>query len=99
MASAELEAEEVLECARQVGAPVVRRHARQRDAVDQDTPGRRLVELAEQLDECRLARAVLADDGDDRARGQREIDAVEHHAVGAGIRKRHALESDALGQP
>src|SRR5207245_11314272 len=63
MTSAQLEAEEVLEGARQVRAPVVRRHSRQRRAVDQDAPGRRLVQLAQQLDERRLARAVLADDG------------------------------------
>ena len=41
-------------------------------------PDGRLVHLREQLDERRLARAVLADDRDDRARRQRQRHVVEH---------------------
>ena len=62
-----LEPEEILECARQARPPLVGRHARQRRLVDEDRARRRLVHLGEQLDQRRLAGAVLADDRDDRA--------------------------------
>ena len=62
-------------------------------AVDGDPPRRRVVEAAQQLDERRLAGAVLADEGDDRARRQREVDVVEHDAVAAGVGEGHALEA------
>ena len=59
-------------------APLVGRHARQRRVVDEDRARRRLVHLREQLDERRLAGAVLADDRDDRAGRQRQRHVVEH---------------------
>src|SRR5438094_565151 len=46
-------------------APLGGRYARQRRVVDQDGSGRGLVHLRDQLDQRRLAGAVLADDGDD----------------------------------
>ena len=78
LAGAELEAEEILERAGQPRAPLVGRHARERRVVHEDRARRRLVHLREQLDQRRLAGAVLADDGDDRAGGQRQRHVVEH---------------------
>ena len=66
------------------------------DAVDRDRARRRLVEAAQQLHERRLARAVLADDRDDRSGGELEVDVVEHEAVGAGIAERDVFEADAV---
>ena len=99
VAGPELEAEEVLERARQPRAPLVRGHAGQLDAVHQDPAGGRLVELGEELHQRRLAGAVLADDGDDRAGGQLEIHIVQHQALGAGIGERDVLEADAVSEP
>ena len=95
VAGAELEAEEVLERAGQARAPLVGRHARERRVVHEDRAGRRLVQLGEQLDQRRLAGAVLADDGDDRAGGQRQRHVVEHEARRARVGERHVLEADA----
>ena len=95
MPRAELEAEEILERARQARAPLVGRHARQRRVVDEDRARRRLVHLREQLDQRRLAGAVLADDGDDRARRQRQRHVVEHEPRRARIGERHVVEADA----
>ena len=97
VARAELEAEEVLERAGQPRAPLVGRHARQRRVVDEDRARRRLVHLRQQLDQRRLAGAVLADDGDDRAGGQRQRHVVEHEARRARVGERHVLEADAAG--
>ena len=74
-----LEAEEVLEGARQPLAPRGRRDARRGRAPSTVTrPDGRVVEAAQQLHERRLAGAVLADEGDDGAGRQREVDVVEH---------------------
>ena len=48
------------------------------DAVDLDRARLRVVQPAQQLGERRLAGAVLSDDGERRAGGNREIEAVEH---------------------
>ncbi len=96
MAGLELEPEEVLERAGQPRAPFVGRHAGQLDAVDQDPARVRLVELGQEFDERRLAGAVLADDGDDRAGRQFEIYVVQHEPIGSGIGERDMLEADAL---
>ena len=93
---AELEAKEVLK-----GAGQARRATSSADmrasgcAVDQDLTRRRLVELAEQLHERGLARAVFADDGHHRAGRQLERDVLEHQPLGAGIGERHVLQADA----
>ena len=69
-------------------------------AVDEDRARRRLVELAEQLDQRGLAGAVLADDGDHRAGRQRAASTSSStSAVGAGVGERHVLEPDAVGEP
>src|SRR5437773_2474057 len=73
---AELEAEEVLERARQPLAPCVRRHTREVRTVDENSPAGRLVELREQLHQRRLPGAVLANDRHDRAGAQFEGDVV-----------------------
>ena len=72
LARAKLETEEVLKRPGQAAAPLVRRHARQRRVVHEYAARRRLVHLREQLDQRRLAGAVLADDGHDRAGRQRQ---------------------------
>ena len=92
---AELEAEEVLERARQARPPLVGRHAGERRVVHENAPRRRLVHLREQLHERRLAGAVLADDGDHGAGRQRQRHIVEHQARRAGIGERHVIEADA----
>ena len=68
-------------------------------AVDGDPPVGRLVEAAEQLDERRLAGAVLADERDGRARRQVEVDVVRGRRPSVtGIAERHALERDAVAR-
>ena len=64
----------------------------------------RAVELADQLDECRLPGSVLADEGDDLSGRHRERDVVEHDPVaaadngtrGAPPRARRSLGADAV---
>ena len=99
LARQKLEAEEILKRARQAAAPLVRRHSRQRRVVHENAAGRRLVHLREQLDQRRLARAVLADDGHDRPRRQRQRHIVEHEPRRARIGERHVIETDAVAQP
>ena len=55
----------------------VERELAQIDAVDLDRARLRVVQPAQQLGERRLAGAVLPDDGERRAGGNREIEAVE----------------------
>ena len=99
VAGPELEAEEVLKRPRQPRAPLVRGHAGQRNAVNQDPAGGRFVELGEKFHQRRLARAVLAYDGDDVAGGQIEVHVVQHKAVGPGVGERDVLEADAPCDP
>src|SRR5947207_601026 len=77
---AKFEPEEILERAGEPCTPLVSRHARERRVVDRDRSGRRLVHLREQLDERRLAGAVLADDRDHRSRRQCHRHVVQHEA-------------------
>ena len=91
----ELEAVEVLERAGEAVAPLVGGHAREVDAVDRDAPARRRVHVGEQLHERALARAVLADERDHRARGELDVHVGERVVVGARVRERHVLEPDA----
>ena len=84
---------------RRAAAPVVRAACGQSGAPStRMRPDVGSYSLHEQLHERRLAGAVLADDGDDRAGRQREVDVVEHEALGAGIGERHVLEADAVGE-
>ena len=89
-----LEPEEVLERAREAAAPLVGREPFEIDAVDGDAAFGRLVEAAQQLHECRLPGAVLADERDHRPGAQLEVDVVEHPRVGPRIPERHVLEPD-----
>src|SRR6185312_1227612 len=61
----ELEPEEILERTGEPGAPLVGRELDEIVPVDLDASRRRCVELADQLDERRLAGAVLSHDRDD----------------------------------
>ena len=58
------------------GDRVARRAERHRPAVDEDLPVVGLVEPVEDAHQGALAGAVLAEQGVDLARGQREVDAV-----------------------
>ena len=98
LAGDQLEAEEVLERAGQALPPRRARHRGDVDAVDRDAARRRAVHAGEQLDQRRLAGAVLADDGHDGAGRQRDVDVVEGQAVGAGVAERHVLEADPVAQ-
>src|SRR4051812_14971575 len=69
---AELEAEEILERAGHSLAPGVRGDARERRIVDQNLTGHRFIHARQQLDHGALPGPVLADDCDDRTRGQLE---------------------------
>ena len=95
--AAQLEAEEVLERAGQA-----RRATRRPACAPASAPStrmraaRRLVELGQQLDQRRLAGAVLADERDDRAGRQVEVDVVEHQPLGARVGERHVVEADAV---
>ena len=57
------------------------------DAIHLDRARLRIVQAAEQLGERRLAGAVLADDGERRPGGNREIEAVEHSCGCPGTRR------------
>ena len=71
----------------------VERQVAQIDAVDLDRARLRVVQPAQQLGERRLAGAVLPDDGERRAGGDREIEAVEDGRA-ARIREREIAEAD-----
>ena len=87
VAEAALVADEVLEHRGHARAPRVGIELAEVDAVDLDAALLRVVEPAEQLGERGLARAVHADDRHRRARGNREVEAVEHRRAGrAGTR-------------
>ena len=95
VAGAQLEAKEVLKGAGEPRAPRVGADALERHVVDEDAPGRGLVHPGEELHQCRLAGTVLADDGDDGARGQLHVHILENRAGGARIGEAHVLEADA----
>ena len=67
----------------------------ERRAVDQDLSAGGLVELAQQLDQRRLAGAVFTDDGDNGSGGKREVDVVQDETVAARVGERQALDADA----
>ncbi len=90
---------EVLEGAREMGAPLVGRHAREVDAVNGDSPTRRRVHVGEELHERALARAVLADQRDHRTRRQLDVHVGEGLAIGPRVGERHVLEADAVVDP
>ena len=64
------------------------------DAVDLDRAGLRVVEPAEQLGERGLAGAVLADDGQRRAGGDRQVEALEHRPAAGRVGEGDIAEAD-----
>src|SRR5215470_19399195 len=96
MARAELKTEEVLESTRKARAPLVRRDAREIRSVHQDTPARRWIKPAQQLHQGGLAGSVLADNCDDGARLETQIDVFQHQPACAEIGERDTIEPDAL---
>ena len=77
VAQRQLEAGEILEDRGDTTAPGFQRQVAEIDAVDLDRARLRVVQPAEQLGERRLAGAVLPDDRERRAGGNREIEALE----------------------
>ena len=74
--------------------------SRQRDVVDEDPAGGGHVHLGQQLDEGRLAGAVLAHHRDHRPRGQVQVDVLEHQPVaGSRVGEGDAVEADAGLEP
>ena len=99
MLGAELEAKEVLERSGESCPPGLRGNAREIDAIDTDRPRRGRVEAAQQLDQRRLARAVLADDRDDGARRKLERYVLEHQPIRPRVAKGDTFEADAAREP
>ncbi len=99
LAGEKLEADEVLEADGDPLPPRRRLDLREVDAVRRDPAAGRLVEAAEELDERRLPRAVLADERDRGACGQLEIDGREDIDLGAGIAEREAVDADPVAEP
>src|SRR4051794_40308984 len=93
LARRQLEAEEVLESPAQPLAPRVRCHPSELPLVYEDAPGVRLIEPGQELHEGRLAGAVLADDRDHGASGQREGDVLENAPRRGGIGERDVVEA------
>ena len=75
VAQRKFEADEILKDRREARAPATKSKLAHVDAVHFDRSGLRIVEAAQQFGERRLARAVLADDGERRAGGNGEIEA------------------------
>ena len=61
-------------------------------------PGGRVVEAGDELDERRLAGAGGADEGDDLAGGDVEVDAAQRLEARARVGERDALEADVAGR-
>src|SRR5439155_17929484 len=98
------EADEVLEDGRHARAPAGEVDVAQVDAVDFDGAAARVVQAAQQLGQRGLARPVLADDGERRARGDGQLDAVEHGTVALRVREHELAKPDlapgqAIGGP
>ena len=84
VAQRQLESNEVLEYRRHARPPAVEVDVAKVDAVNLDSAGLRVIEPAEQLRQRRLAGAVLADDGQRRPGGDRQIKALKHRLAVAG---------------
>src|SRR5439155_1360359 len=94
----ELEPAEVLKRTREARPPRVGWHARELPTVDEDAPLRRLIQPAQQLHQCRLARTVFSHDGHHGPRCESEGHVVEHQPVRARIGEGHVLEADTFSQ-
>src|SRR5207244_808240 len=81
VAQRQLEPREILKDRGHAIAPGANRELAEVDAVDFDRARLRIVQAAQQLGERRLAGAVLPDDGERRAGGNREVEAIEHRAA------------------
>ena len=62
-----------------------KRHVADVDAVDQDCPGRHVVEPRQQVDQRRLARAAQPDDRDHLTGRDREGHIAQHEFAGASV--------------
>ena len=93
VAQRQLEADEVLEHGRDARAPRREIELANVHAVDLDRAGLRIVQPAQQLRDRRLAGAVLSNDGERRAGGNREIEVLQHWRA-AGIRERDIAQTN-----
>ena len=98
LAGEQLEADEVLEAGGDALPPLADVQLPEVGAVDGDTPGRRLVEAAQELDERRLPCAVFAYERDRGAGGEMQIDVAQDIRVRAGVPEADVLEADAVTQ-
>ena len=96
LAHEELVLVEVLEDDADAAAQLVRVPVAQIAPVEQHAALGRVVEAREQLDERRLAGAVLADEREALAPRHEEIDAAQRPAFGVGVAEADVLEANAL---
>jgi hypothetical protein len=93
-----VEEADVLECPRHAErCHLVRRQSADRRAVEDHSAGRRLVDPGEDVEERRLARAVRADEADDRAARNDEVDIVDRDQASELLAHLDGLE-DVLGR-
>src|SRR5437762_2350774 len=78
VAQRQLEADEVLENSRDARAPRWEIELANVNAIDLDRTGLRIVQPTQQLCDGCLAGAVLSNDGERRADGNREIEVLQH---------------------
>src|SRR5262249_59758870 len=90
----QLEWDEVLEDRRQPRSPGVEVELAEIDAVDLDGAGLRVIKPAEQLRQGRLAGAVLTDDGQRRAGGDGQVEALEHRTARRRVGEGDVVEPD-----
>ena len=95
----QLEPDEVLETGGDPGPPLAYVDPAEVDVVNGDDAVGRVIEPAEQLDQRRLAGAVLPDDGDGRARRQHQVDPTQHRPVGARVGEVDIGQPDAGHDP
>ena len=99
IAQRQLQADEVLEHGRDARAPRREIELAKVDAVDLDRARLRIVQPAQQLCERGLARAVLSDDGERRAGGDREIEMLQNRRRPPRVREGDIAEANlARGQ-
>src|SRR5208337_1527183 len=94
VAQRELEADEILEDRGHPRSPTIEVKRAQLNAVDLDAALLRIVETAQELRDGRLPGAVLSNDGERRARGNREIEALEHRLTACRIGEGHVAKAD-----
>ena len=96
LVEAQVVADEVLENDADRAAHRLEIVVAQIDPIEQNAPLRRIVQPCEQLDERRLPRAVLANEGDALAGMQAEVHVPHRPGVAAGVAETDVFEHEAL---